>query len=371
MIAVVCDTPYQLMSAIMTARQVAPNERIVFFINKYLYFKEQSFDYGETHPLTEKILYYGRAHMSPKKLLPGLIKSDLMLKSIEGWNPDYELSAIIASRTAYMATYLKRAARQRRKDIPVYIIEEGIGEYTGNFIDTRFTRICRALKIKAHTDDVAAAYFSAPELYPYKLGFPIKKVPAPDETAKEIITSVFNLEKINKNNPLAPYKCIFLSEPNSCEMKDKNDASAYDKLEDEITDLTIKTAGANNTVIKVHPLDADYKKEGAFLYRSKLPMESLVLSLDNDSKFFVSSMSTAMLTPKLLFDYEPGLIFTYKILDSVLKRFLTDDTVRNRYYDFISGVISMYRDKNKCAVPETPDALKETVSSFSERFGAY
>lgn len=368
MIALVCDTPYQLMSAIMTAREIAPGEPMVFFINKYLYFKEQNFNYGEDHPLTEKILYYGRAHMSPKKLLLGLVNPDLMLKSIEGYNLDYDFSSIIASRTAYMATYLKRAAQKRKKDVPVYIIEEGIGEYTGSFIDTRFIKACRALRIKTHADGVEAAYFSAPELYPYKPGFPIKKVPAPDETAKEIITSVFNLEEINKNNPLAAYKCVFLSEPNSCEIKDKKDALEYDKLENEITDLTIKTAGAENTVIKVHPLDASYKKEGANLYRSKLPMESLVHSLNGNSKFFVSSMSTAMLTPKLLFDYEPGLIFTYKILDPLIAKFLTDGDVRERYYNFITGVISMYRDRDKCAVPDTLSELKETVESFSGRF---
>lgn len=371
MIAVVCDTPYQLMSAVMVSRQIAPDETMVFFINRYLYFKEQNFNYKDAHPLTEKILYYGRAHMSPKKLLPGLIKPEFMLRSIEGWNPDYDFSAIIASRTAYMATYLKRAAQKRKQDIPVYIIEEGIGEYTGGFIDTRFTRVCRALKQKTHADDVEAAYFSAPELYPFKLNFPIKKVPAPDSAAKEIITSIFNLEAINEDNPLSRYKCIFLSEPNSCEMKDAKDALAYDALEDEITDLTVKTAGIENTVIKVHPLDAGYKKDGVDLYRSALPMESLVLSLNNNSKFFVSSMSTAMLTPKLLFGYEPGLIFTYKILDPLLKKFIADDGLRERYYDFIRGVISSYENPDKCAVPETLEELEQTVARFSSTSAAY
>lgn len=81
-------------------------------------------------------------------------------------------------------------------------------------------------------------------------------------------------------------------------------------------------------------------------------------------------MSTAMLTPKLLYDEEPYLVFTYKILDPLLARFLTDAAQRKRYYDFIEGVAGMYRDQTRCAAPETMEELRRSLDDFLKRVRA-
>lgn len=368
MIAVVCDSPYQLISAIMVAGQIAPGEKIVFLINRFHSSKNYNFNYGDKHPLTEKILYYDRSHMSYAKLLRGLYSPNHMLKSIDGYNLDYDFSAIIAPRTAYMATYIKKAAQRRKKDIPVYIIEEGADEYINEFKDTRFTRACRALMQKTHIDDVAGAYLSAPELYPFKLNFPIEKVPPIDSVSSEIITSVFNLEEINANNPLDRYKYIFLSQPMSRIMKNANDAILCDANESKLADITVKYAGYENTVLKVHPLDEDYQKDGVNLYRSKLPIESLMLSLDANSKFFISVFSTCMLTPKMLFDYEPGLIFTYKIFEPFFLKNGYDEKEQNRCYAFIKDIISTYSNPDICAIPKTIDEYEDMIKRFSSAY---
>jgi hypothetical protein len=91
-------------------------------------------------------------------------------------------------------------------------------------------------------------------------------------------------------------------------------------------------------------------------------MESLLYSMDCGSKYFVSSISTAMLTPKLLFDAEPCLVFTYKILDKYISMFLTDQAHKQRYYDFMEGVMDMYADKSRCAAPATLDELRGALA---------
>jgi len=365
MIAVVCDTPYQLMSAVLVADRVAKNDPIVFFINTYLYFKEQKFNYSDNHSGIHKILYYGRKHMGAGKLLAGLINPQSMLRHIEGYDPSMDFSAIISSRTTYMATYLYNEYVKRHPNIPVYLVEEGIGEYTSNMVHTRFTKACAMLRRKTHMDHVTRAFLSAPSLYPYKPAFPVEKVPRLTDNSREIIETMFNLDALREGgNLLDRYHCIFLSEPNSCEMTNKDDALAYDKLEDEITDLVAQTAGLSDTIIKVHPIDPFYKKDNIETFYTQLPMESLILTMDCGNKYFVSSMSTAMLTPKLLFNEEPYLIFTYKLLDDHLKKFLCDDALRNRYYQFIEGVIGLYSDKTRCAVPDDMEELRVVVSKF-------
>lgn len=367
MIAIVCDTPYQLMSAILVAGEVAPGEPLVFFINTYLYFREQEFHYSPDHESIHKILYYGRRHMGAGKLLAGLANPQGMLRHIDGYDSSMDITAIISSRTTYIATYLYNEYSRRHAGLPVYLVEEGIGEYTGNMAHTRFTKALAMLRRKTHMDHVTRAYLAAPSLYPYKPAFPVEKVPALSGRSREIIETMFGLDALKDGgNRLDKHHCIFLSEPNSCEIKDPQHARAYDALEEEITDLVAQAAGLADTIIKVHPIDPAYKKEGVETFYSQLPMESLILTMDCSNKFFVSSMSTAMLTPKLLFDQEPGLIFTYKILDPYMRELLTDDALRQRYYDFIGGVIGLYRDPSRCAVPATMEELRATVARFRD-----
>lgn len=370
MIALVCDTPYQIMSAVLAAQAVAPGEDIVFFINTYLYLKEQTFNYSVEHKNIRAILYYGKKHMGAGKLLSGVMNPQAMLKHIDGYDSDMRFDAIICSRTTYMATYLYNAEAKAGRKPPVYLIEEGIGEYTSNLVETRFTAALAKLRQKTHMDRVTCAYFSAPTLYPYKTPFPVEKIPAVTEQSRSIIESMFGLENLAEGvNRLAGYSCIFLSEPNSIEMKNEADAKLYDQAESDIMDTAADAAGGD-MVIKVHPIDPNFKKEGLESFYSKLPMESLLLTMDCSSKFFVSSMSTAMLTPKLLFGFEPGLIFTYKILDPLISRFLTDEAVRQRYYAFIEGVMGLYEDHTRVAAPIDMAELKSTAQKFAARFSA-
>jgi hypothetical protein len=361
MIALVCDTPYQLISAILVAERVAPGEPLVFFINTYLYFEEQTFGYSDGHPRVRQILYYGRKHMGAGRLLAGLARPHAMLKHINGYERGMDVGAIVASRTAYMATYLYNEYSRDNPGLPVYLIEEGIGEYTSNMVHTRFTKACAALGRKTHMDHIAKAFFSAPALYPYQTPFPVEKIPAMGAAAREVVEAVFGLENIRRGgNRLDARHCIFLSEPNSCEMKERADAAAYDAEESRIMDATADAAGREDIIIKVHPIDPNFKKEGIETFYTQLPMESLLLTMDCADKYFVSSMSTAMLTPKLLFDLEPRLIFTYKLLDKLLGKFLPDAR-RRRYYDFIEGVMGLYRDRGRVSAPEDMDGLAAAI----------
>ncbi len=368
MIAIVCDTPYQLMSALLVAGEVAKGERLVFFMNTYLYFEEQKFDYGTAHPDVEDILYYGRRHMGAGKLLAGLMHPKSMLKHIGGWREEFDITAVIASRTTYMATYIYDYYAKKRPDLPLYLIEEGIGEYTNNLVDTRFTKVCAMLRHKTHMDRVTRAYFSAPGLYPYQTPFPIKKIPKLNDWSQDVIDSIFGREKLQQASAaLDARHCIFLSDPNSCEITDKGQAAACDVLEHRIIDITADAAGLDDIIIKVHPIDPNFAKEGVESYYSKIPMESLLYSMDCSNKYFVSSISTAMLTPKLLFDAEPCLVFTYKILDKYISMFLTDPAHKQRYYDFMEGIMDMYADKSRCAAPATLDELKEALAVMKDK----
>ena len=367
MIAIVCDTPYQLISAILVADHVAKDEKIVFFINRYLYFKEQTFNYCTDHPRIDKILYYGRAHMSAGKLIAGLARPQAMLKHIDGFDKAMDFTAIIASRTTYMATYLYNEYNKRHPNLPLYLVEEGIGEYSGKIINTRFTKACAALRQKTHLDRITRAYFSAPALYPYNVAFPIEKVPTITEDARQIIESIFGKEKIcDTAGVMERFPVIFLSDPISANMTGST-ASEYEQKDNLLMDTVADTVGKENMLIKVHPIDPNFKKDGMETLYTKLPMEAILLAMNCSNKVFISSMSTAMLTPKLLYASEPFLVFTYKLLEKEMSFYLSDPAHRKRYFDFMEGVMALYRDQSRCAVPETLDELQAVLRDFTNR----
>jgi hypothetical protein len=368
MIAIVCDTPYQRMSAIMVACSLKNTaEPFVFFINTYLYYREQTFDYSDSHDRIRSICYYGKKQMSAGLLLSGLMNPLRMLNSIEGFDRESDVSCIISSRTTYIATYLYNYFAKKNPDLKLYLVEEGIGEYSSRLIHTRFTRACALLHKKTHMDRVNEAFFSAPDLYPYQTGFPIKKVPSLNKEARAVIESMFNMQNIKENNVLAPYACIILSEPNTPDMKKQELVDEYNRTEDRIMDIVAEMMGSENTIIKVHPIDPDFKNDKIRTYYTKLPMESLLFNIDSDNKVFVSPMSTAMLTPKLLFGNEPFLIFTYKLLEHLIRTIVPNEETMQRYTAFVEDVIGTYSDPSKCAVPKTIEELKDALAAFSAR----
>lgn len=367
MIAIVCDTPYQLMSAIMVAASLDKNEELIFFINTYLYFKEQKFDYADSHPRVRRICYYGKKQMAAERLLLGLANPLSMLRSIDGFDPGVRLSCIISSRTTYIATYLYNYFFKKNNDLKLFLVEEGIGEYSSRLIDTRFTRACAFLHQKTHLDHVCKAYFSAPGLYPYKTGFPITNVPSLNPDSRGIIESMFSLKNTENEDVLSSYSCIVLSEPTTAELKDRQLVDEYNCTENRILKTVSTVVGAGNAVIKAHPIDPNFKNDQIKSYYTKLPMESLLLHMNPEQKIFISPMSTAMLTPKLLFGKEPFLIFTYKMLLGPIRAHVGDEAHFNRYLDFLNNFIAAYSDPSRCAVPESIEELEEALSVFSRR----
>ena len=367
MIAIVCDTPYQLMSAIMVACSQNTDEQFIFFINTYLYFKEQKFDYSDSHPRIRAIYYYGRKQMAGGRLLLGLMNPLHMLRSINGFDQDVDLSCIIASRTTYIATYLYNYFKKKNPNLQLYLVEEGIGEYSSRLVHTRFTRACALLHQKTHLDHATGAFFSAPDLYPFDTGFPIKNVPPLDDTGRDVIESMFNMEKIKNNNVLSPYDCIVLSEPTTAELKKQEDIDKYDQTEKTILDTAADVIGSEQIIIKVHPVDPNFKNDKIKTYYTKLPMETLLFDMNAESKIFLSPMSTAMLTPKLLFGKEPFLVFTYKLLFGPIRVHVGDDAILNRYIEFVNDVIASYKDPSKCAVPQSAQELRDVLQTFSKR----
>lgn len=110
-------------------------------------------------------------------------------------------------------------------------------------------------------------------------------------------------------------------------------------------------------IIKKHPRDKREPKSNCEYYQfPDIPFEVICANSDVGNKVLICSSSTAVLTPKLLFDLEPRVIFLYHITGGV-----TNNSKRD---DFISGIKALYHNKDRIMIPNTEEEFENVLSSF-------
>ncbi|MEG2541740.1 MAG: hypothetical protein RSA64_00715 [Christensenellaceae bacterium] len=353
MIALVCDTPYQIISALYAAKSISKDEPIVFFLNQFWDNSSRKFEIEQDENI--KIVYYGKEHMGMGLLLSSLYKPQKMLCRLEGYDTEMDFSHIITSRTAWMATYLYQYHIEKNPNLKLYLIEEGIGEYAAPIPDTRFTKACRLLHKKCQTDVIDAAYFCAPKLYPFQTNFPIYPLDCKENQlcVMQLVDKLFDVRA--ELSKIEPYQNIFLNEAPSA----NQDAQSYTDTEKSVVRACAEALGEKNFVVKLHPRMDQYTVGNIHTVYAKFPMEVLPAHVDMSNHVLISSMSTGLLTPKLLYDAEPTLVFTYQLMGDLYKECIPDEQTRNRYFGFIKGVCALYRDQSKILIPATLEELKE------------
>lgn len=133
---------------------------------------------------------------------------------------------------------------------------------------------------------------------------------------------------------------------------DSNGQLVYEQLIDKCVEILGK-----DLIIKKHPRDNRIPKSGCEYYAfSDIPFEVICANSDIENKVLLSSSSTAIFTPKMLFDLEPDVIMLRHIAGGN-----DDNSKRDR---FASHIRDLYRDKDKFTVPETIDELTDVLESL-------
>lgn len=164
------------------------------------------------------------------------------------------------------------------------------------------------------------------------------------------IESVFEFEK----NKLAYNKrIIMLSQPND------EKSSITDEVNQRIYGILNKYA--NDLLVRLHPRQSlneiprgDYvvdEGEGVWelICRNSIQEDTILLGV----------FSSAQLTPKILYNKEPYIIFMYKFYPAVYK--IIHDSP---YETLINDFIEMYHDKDKIFIPESEMELKQLLEDI-------
>ena len=120
--------------------------------------------------------------------------------------------------------------------------------------------------------------------------------------------------------------------------------------------MVLKNIDKQKTIIKPHPRqkNSTLGENGIKISTNyTLPWEVEILNIDIEKKTQITIFSGACVSPKLIFDEEPTVIFLYKILP-------LDSSVWGKdFIEFANQLGATYRNKEKFFVPESYEEYEE------------
>ena len=122
---------------------------------------------------------------------------------------------------------------------------------------------------------------------------------------------------------------------------------------ERIYTMFVNKVGANNIIIKRHPRDRNPLQHNIrIIERSDLPFEIFLMNMDIKNKILVSINSTAITTPKLIFNHETSTVYLGKL---VCTRHSTS-AMSNTYFECCK---KLYSNQGKFFIPNTIKELEQ------------
>lgn len=167
---------------------------------------------------------------------------------------------------------------------------------------------------------------------------------------------VHNIQKLNDNNPKVtllkkvfdlndvefPNKVLFLDQPFP------NSNNYWDVIN--------RIMENEDVILKKHPrsiLNNEFKQ-----LKFNKAFELLLLSNNMNNKMLITFTSSAMMTPKIVFNQEPFIVFVYRLLDV--------NVGGNEIEKVIDKLKLLYREQEKILIPETIEELESIIKKFTE-----
>ncbi len=356
-IAIVCDTPYQIMNAVnLTANtRKSSRDHTDLFVYK---------QFGDAHRIIENLrsisIFSAIHEVEPYSTQPvSYTKARtffrlLFPKTTLSGHSDLSSYRDSAYRTIFysFSTHFTMNLRSVFNDSTSAIIEDGISSYVSDIEKESSSGSMRFFKryIMAGTLDLSAerAYFNRPELATNDIAEDLCALPAltHGNPAIPLIKKVFSYSQDGTYNfdPI-----VYLTQP-------LEEMSGYIADSDTKLLARLQQEQIKDFIIRVHPRMKHFESNGISVDTSEVMWELVCLEEITDNHLLISCFSTAAIMPKLLYDKEPYMIFTYKLF------------FQNPENEFWSGVESfldkvnnLYTKRHAIYIPDSLDELIDIV----------
>lgn len=358
--AMICETPYQLFNILnFVYTETNENDELDLFVNTvnrgmlefYGRIKNNKrfnsvFSFTSPQKKDGKIIYMYRRFL--EYFCPKASLNYSLSERLHNTDKMYDV-IIIAFPNPLIVNFC-----QIYSDAEIWFIEDGTGSYHGKIGHAISSKISRIINPILHK---GAEYISPTKLYVYKpeickaeySGLKISKLTALDANSPnyKYIENIFGTTEVTN-----PSKLTYISQPIKMGKYTEEERKVFSSVWEYKSDLQVR----------IHPTEStkDYAEFNGILIDSGINQWEMkcAKNITNDS-ILIGTCSTAQITPKLIYDIEPYIIFTLNIYSNVLPEDLSE-----RLRQLIDDVQSLYKNKNKVLIPSSIDELIEIIKNI-------
>ncbi len=265
------------------------------------------------------------------------------------------------SRSSLRATQLK-VLWDRNPEMKRVMFEDGLGSYS------KRGGLMRTTKLRSIAEHMLGWNLERPESMLFMSYLPdLMELPAPfnvcpveqmprikmNEYNRLLIRDIFSLD----DSAMITDRGIIFDLPRRGDPY--IDYFTQDQLDilDSCYELVRKYAG-DDLICKPHPKSTERTKANIKIYpHQEIPMEIMYAEIDNlDELVLISLVSSAVFTPKIVFDAEPYVICIYKILE--------DERIFDRFNGIYEKFRNEYREKERVSAPSTMVEMEQILEKI-------
>jgi hypothetical protein len=369
MIAFIVATPLQLFNSLNILYNNHPGMEADFFVMGFAVNLRQYMVHFEQGEKIHAVYYIDKLCSKGKM---GVIKDYLFPEKAikEAWNGKVYsdlYTTWVGNRSSLIFTKLRRS----NKKMHLHFYEEGIGIYIQDICNLWnwkleiFYKIFGFKRDKPYVEDVLAY---RPEIIYKEIeqkATPIRVIDNNDEQ----LVSMFNKAFAFDGKVCYTQKVLYLE---NCFYKDQADPrfpifSSLDQV--SMLHRLEGIIGKTNLIIRKHPITTGtlYEDNGFTIDTlSNIPWELILLNASFNDKILITIMSTAVLSPKMMFNEEPWIIVLAKAYHNEFKNKepWANELWRPEFEALILQVKAIYSEPSKIIVPTCFKDFYLTIKSL-------
>lgn len=227
-----------------------------------------------------------------------------------------------------------------------HLFEDGSGSYDGDLVINGGGRLyqlfSKVFKTGAYAARAKKLYVYTPSICTSTSADEVCQIPPMDGEFLQVAYRVFDIGEAVTGKEL-----LFLSQPSEGQSRWTEEMNKISQILDPWKD---------RIVVRMHPRDTAYELYSNFTIDARGDMWELkTTQMDLDRTVLVGYYSTAQMTPKMLHNKEPWLIFICHVMDVS-----TPENVA-KFQEGIDKIAELYTHKERILVPRNAEELKEAL----------
>ncbi len=358
-ICFVCDTPYQILNCINYVYHKKQEQEMEtdLYIGRNFADVEGVYVRLKGTGLFEKIFMYDMPQLKgPRRRLRKLIELRFPRKYISRViQGNKHVRADYAQVWCTIPTEFSMAMLFLCKSAEMIHFDDGTGSYHGNINDIAISdirnRVYPILGMDIKRLEPKALFVNNTNLCKSKITNNILALPNlknADEKLCNMIKDVFMYQGDGYYNK---YKLIYLTHPE--EVRNEND------IKTEAAVIDVFKRYEKDVLIRPHPRKKDVGIEELNIDKYNDMWEMVCAEQITDEHVLAGMFSTAQFVPKLIFEKEPFLIFTYKLYQEIYSK-----ERMKEFETMIADIKLSYSMPQKIMEPQNIDEFKEYVRTI-------